>query len=1046
MILNVNSVAKSAGVRVVEASAGSGKTFALAKRYVQILLDPKLSPEQIPIRNVLAITFTNKAAYAMKGRILEFLKKIAVGQFSDLEEREILRPIGLTKAEARPRAVLVMEALIHNYNFFQVQTIDSFINALLSGCAFKIGLSANFKIKRNFTDYLDYSLDHLIEQAAGDKASYEILNRFLHQYLFLENKTGWFPKKDMLGLLKALYNSSNTYGRDFKTYQLPGDDLVVRKKKIMSAMRRLRESLPEGVHSTFLKSFDDFLAQYQDGFDFDRVSKYFSREEIPVKKGVEVSREIAQQWEYIHRQLKQLSEAEAYSLFNPYVEVFNRTTEDFRLKAAEEDILFLPELNRKARQLFDEGMVTVEELYYRLATRFHHYLLDEFQDTSRLQWQNLSLMIEEALSTGGTFFYVGDKKQAIYGFRGGEIKLFDEVKRELGRFGSETELLTTNYRSQKHIIEFNNYVFSAENLERFIRELDEAEKDEGALSPDDIEEIKNIFQAAQQKVVAGRDQGCVRIESVESKAKIERNEDIRSRTLALLQELKTRFAYNQIAILTRDNSEIEEVTAWLMAAGIFVESERTLNIKENKIVQELIAFLKFLDSPIDHLNFALFVTGELFCRATKLSPAEVHEFLFSLRQRQEKEVVVYKAFQERFPEVWSDYLEEFFKNVGLFPLYELCSSILRRFQALENFPDDQGFLLRFLELITEKEEEYTDLSSFLEKFEALEDDELFVNVVNSDAIKVLTIHKAKGLEFPVVILPFLGIKVHGATGGGLGQQSYILDLDENHMKLLRIKAKYVDFSEKLKEIQRREKVRSFISELNNIYVALTRAEKEMYAFIPSKVGGSRNMARQLIPETHFCVGTASSYPQKVVVKNEGQVGLPVAGDHDWIQFLREEFSGTERVFDPVQARRGEALHAILAELGNLAGKDPQTALGLAIDRVKSDFLSPVDWKECEDRIRQILALETLRSIFNVTDGEIFVEKDIVDSLGRTKRIDRLIVRSSEIVIVDFKTSREGRTHHLQQLADYQAIVKDTHPGIKIKGLLIYLDDLQVEEV
>ena len=116
---------------------------------------------------------------------------------------------------------------------------------------------------------------------------------------------------------------------------------------------------------------------------------------------------------------------------------------------------FLPELNRRARLLFDEGMVSVEELYYRLATRFHHYLLDEFQDTSYLQWQNLELMIEEALSTGGTLFYVGDKKQAIYGFRGGEVKLFDQVKGRFAQFNVQTENLSTNYRSEKAVVEFN---------------------------------------------------------------------------------------------------------------------------------------------------------------------------------------------------------------------------------------------------------------------------------------------------------------------------------------------------------------------------------------------------------------------------------------------------------------------------------------------------------------------------------------------------------------------------------------------------------------
>ena len=182
-------------VRVVEASAGSGKTFALAKRYVQLLLNPDLHFEQVPIRNILAITFTNKAAFEMKARILDFLKRIALKSLSSDEARDILGPIGVDEDTASHKAYAIMEELIHNYNFFQVQTIDSFINALLSGCAFKVGLSANFKIRRNYSEYLERSLDQMIDAAGQNKNVQKTFERFLHQYLYLENKTGWFPKK-----------------------------------------------------------------------------------------------------------------------------------------------------------------------------------------------------------------------------------------------------------------------------------------------------------------------------------------------------------------------------------------------------------------------------------------------------------------------------------------------------------------------------------------------------------------------------------------------------------------------------------------------------------------------------------------------------------------------------------------------------------------------------------------------------------------------------------------------------------------------------------
>mgnify|MGYP001616264412 CR=1 FL=1 len=146
---------------------------------------------------------------------------------------------------------------------------------------------------------------------------------------------------------------------------------------------------------------------------------------------------------------------EAHHLFDPYVAIFSLVMDNFKHISSQEDILFLNELNKQASLLFGEGHLTVQELYYRLATRFRHYLMDEFQDTSRLQWQNLELMVEEALSTGGTLFYVGDRKQAIYQFRGGDVALFDEVKAGFKHFNVHEEILNQNIKIWKDACIFN---------------------------------------------------------------------------------------------------------------------------------------------------------------------------------------------------------------------------------------------------------------------------------------------------------------------------------------------------------------------------------------------------------------------------------------------------------------------------------------------------------------------------------------------------------------------------------------------------------------
>ena len=146
-------------VHIVEASAGSGKTYALAKRYLGLLINPSLKPDQIPLETILAITFTNKAAAEMKERILEFLKKIALDKFSQPKEKaDILASLAVEEGYARRKAFKIMDYLIRNYNFFGVQTIDSFINTILSGCAFKLDLTASFKTKKYYSHYISYIL------------------------------------------------------------------------------------------------------------------------------------------------------------------------------------------------------------------------------------------------------------------------------------------------------------------------------------------------------------------------------------------------------------------------------------------------------------------------------------------------------------------------------------------------------------------------------------------------------------------------------------------------------------------------------------------------------------------------------------------------------------------------------------------------------------------------------------------------------------------------------------------------------------------------
>lgn len=1053
-MLNSSSVPKpfcSPEVRVVEASAGSGKTYALAKRYIQLILNPALPLEQIPIRNVLALTFTNKAAGEMKTRILEFLKKIALKKLSKAEEADILKPLGLNNVQAGQKAFAVMEGVIRHYNFFQVQTIDKFINALLSGCAFKIGLTANFKIKTNSREYLQHSLDQLIDKARYQPDVLKMFERFLHHYLYLENRSGWFPKEDILTIIATLFAQSNTYGLPFNEGADAPEDIIKKKRLILGEIKSLRAILPREAHAGFVKAVDKFLIQHDKGFDIDSVSDYFAREDVPVKKGVTTPRELERLWSQIRTHFKELCHQEAYSLFNTYIQMYSQAMDGFYALAAKDDCLFLNELNRRAGLLFDEDHLTVEELYYRLATRFHHYLLDEFQDTSRLQWHNLEKMAEEALSTGGSLFYVGDRKQAIYGFRGGDVALFDDIKRAFNAFNVRVDLLSDNWRSQKAIVEFNNKIFSSENLVRFIHEKEsyEMEKNKNGMvhfHDDDLAEMKNVFGNAKQNHQPRHDQGYVRIEYIDMDRKEERDAATREKLLKLIQDLRERFSYRDIAILTRGNKDVKEMTNWLLEEDIPVESERASDITENSLVQELVALLRFLNSPIDNLAFAAFILGDVFSRATGLRPEDMHHFVFSLRERlaNEKDLYLYTEFRRHYEGIWTLFLDDFFRHAGLYPLYELVITIYSRFEVLFHGHDDQGFLMHFLELVKKCEENHTDIASFLDYFESLQGEDLYVHVPDSDAVKVLTIHKAKGLEFPVVILPSLGMDIQIGANSGDYQPSYVLQSRDGNVQLLRFKTKYLKFSEELSCIYAREYKKAFLSELNNIYVALTRPKHELYVFIPKRVGQSFNYLKFMIPEGLYTQGKPYSYE---VVKSGAAAmrEIPPATYPDWIDYLKDEFLHDDRLKNKEQRLKGEVMHYALSLFGHLSDGEEEKNIEFALQETALAFPQLEDITAVKERLAELISRPDLKRFF-YCEGAVFNEKEMVNAFGHTKRCDRLIVRKDQVWIVDFKSTRDVEGRDRGQVEEYQMMLRDIYPDRAIKGFLIYLDSLETEDV
>jgi len=979
----------------------------------------------------------------MKGRILYFLKKIALDKFSTAKEKEeLLAMLGVDDVVAQKKAFSIMDTIIKNYNFFQVQTIDSFINAILSGCAFRLGLSANFRIKTEYKDYLAYALDKLIDHAAIDQKTRRAFANFLHQYLILENKTGWSPKKEILAAINDLFSSVNKYGGDF--LPCPGDvsDLLAQKKNTLASMRQLKRDLPSETHATFEKKLSDFLGEHKDNFNFSALSEYFMRTDFPVRKNGVVSSNVKKIWEQIRKELRVIAELESRLTFNAYIEIFNKVFLYFKALSAKDDILFLEELNRETRILLDEKGMSVPELYYRLAMRLNHFLIDEFQDTSRLQWKNLEIMVDEALSVGGSLFYVGDKKQAIYRFRGGDVTLFDTVKEGYKNSNLCPQFLRHNYRSQKEIVLFINEVFSTKNLENLFKLGAQETKEKEVFSAAEEEAVLRVFKEVRQSPVAGKEGGFVNVEFLDSKKKEERNALAKDKLFCLLDDLKARgWGYRDIALLVRENDDVELLSAWLIEKGLPVESEKTLNIRNNPLIKELVSFLKFLNSPIDNIAFVSFILGDIFSTASGLSKDELGDFIFELREtaRIKKDVYFYREFRYRFPEAWESLIEEFFKNVGFIPLYELAISIYSAFKCLERFSDHQGFLMRLLELIKEQEEDRQSLPLFLEFFDKAGGEDLYVRTGKTNAVNILTIHKAKGLGFPVVILPFLEMNAE--------VKPVLVKASDGVLSLQRISEKYRKYSFGLQDAYRQEYLKSFIDELDNVYVALTRAREELHVFLPQKTRGGLNWARLLIGEHDFQRGKGERAVLTEKVPSDALLQeLPFSRYGDWIPFLKDEFIDRGLIRRRREISRGEVLHYIFSSLndGTSAGLEPALKAAFKNARMKFPFVE--DFSEHEALVRKIVDDKKMELFFLIGEGQVFTEKEVVDEFGCTKRMDRLIVKKDSVWVIDYKSSKSERDEDRQQVQAYKALISKIYPQKTCKGFLVYFDSCTWEEV
>jgi len=903
--------------QVYTSSAGSGKTYTLTKEYLKLALGDHASENGFNpayFRKILAITFTKDAAQEMKARILSKLLAFTNDEDKSLQE-SIAQEIGVSTEELKRRAKKTFEQIIYHYSDFAISTIDSFTNRIVSAFTQELNVPLNYELDMDTESLTNNAADELIAKV-GQEEHKEITD-FLINFLIdeLDNGTHWRDlRKNLADFTKELYNeksrpiarklsqiSLKTYSQSIATLQKIVNELENFLSSQAQKALRLIESKDLNEKDFYHSKngvFNLFVKLQNKEFDGNLFGTNVLKtlEENKWEGGKEARKEMVAQikdeLQFILRNIKEYWDKHHQNYFlakeilrNLYkvalTNDIHRAVEEVKVK---NNLVYIAETNEKIAKIVQSEPVPF--IYERIGERFQHLLIDEFQDTSVLQWHNLLPLVENSLANGNMNLIVGDAKQAIYRWRGGEmeqivhlaysnhpqkgtesirklnelaqIHFYDQTEAqelinqryELLRTTTQRKNLDTNFRSNSEIIHFNNTFFDviADTLSN------------------EIPIVKQIYdEQFKQKVPANSPtNGQVDI-FFKTKTETHSYEDqVKDEVLRIIEEVLAKgFEMKDIAILFRNKDKAVQIATLLKEKAYPVVSVDSLVISSDQKVNFLIALLKVVANPEN--NLAKSEAVYLF-----------YKTILKTTPNQEQNEAIRKAIYHKNASL-DNFLHIFaekgyhidYNYIQSLSLYEMVEEFIRIFRILEEHPTRLEFIFRLLDWIIEFEKQKQhNLNDFISEWNKKRGDIAVDIPAGSNAITITTIHKAKGLEYPVVIVPFADWQIQNIRSNiWIDTEGLVMPL-KNEQKppylLARMStSKHATIAEK----QKIERSKNALESLNLLYVAFTRAVNQLYVITKSKssegyVGRWLNLFFQNVANNH------PEYAQKIFQINQ----------------------------------------------------------------------------------------------------------------------------------------------------------------------------------
>ncbi len=964
----------------------------------------------------------------MKQRILDCLKSASLGQPETLEEFQQL--LSMTPSEIQIEAARLVEEILDNYSDFQIRTIDSFLARVFKASALELGLSPDLEIALDSDAILDEAFGVFARELHTGTSSARLFDQLI--LLLLETRAGddrffWNPYPELSDKVKDLYKRIILTSKELRLEDHSNEirELAARlPKKVLELDRLLRHPKIEKI-----KRFEDYVG-YAKANDVDNLSSH-KFPPSPIKKTgsdpkqfQRALRESQALCEEITALRTQLILLKARQHYQPYAEAHALLAKSIEAVKRERGLVDIGAVVKRLAEYLKPG--TVPEVYYSLGETLCHYLIDEFQDTNPIQWETLVPLIDNALATRGSLFVVGDTKQSIYGFRGADWRIMKRLQLEdiFPSAMKDLKTLETNYRSFEKVLNFNRDVFKT----IVPRKGDPVAARASGLATDE-QRVRASF--------AGK--GYVEVFSIPADAAELQPAQIpqKQKVLEIVADCLSRgYRRSDITILSPRNGDVVEISGWLNERGISFISHSSLDVRSRAVTGELLALLRFFDSPIDDLSFATFLLGTIFGGLLRrddkaISRQNLLDLFFDHRLTHRHEQPLYISFRRRYPDLWRMYFEDLFNVVGYLPVYDLIAETFNTFNIFALLPREEATLAKILEVVKDFEEQgENSLKGFL-RFagDSSEDADWNIDIpTDADAVRVMTIHKAKGLESRVVIvLLFDSPSRH---------DSLYFEEAGDEVRLVRLAKDVAEEVEELSTLYREKALRQTVDDLNKLYVAFTRAEEEMY--IISVQAKRSKTPSEFLPETGY---GPEAKPAVQHVAPEAETSVKLCHDLPRTAIRQVEYTGIAIA----EARRGEFVHAVLETI-EYVGPDIEAHLAKALQRALVRVPFEADLNSLRDLLLNIFTLKELRPYFQKNEGRtILNEQEFAGPDGALVRMDRVVIDPGSATVIDYKTGEE-KPEYREQVLKYMKILRSYYVGRSVDGLLVYIDQNLVRTV